>query len=285
LKVIFVDPNEIFKGVILIVAPHMDDEVLACGGTIAQLPDKKRIHVIYATDGSKSPVPMFPWLGSISPDLTLIRMGEARTALGMLGIPEGNIHFLGFSDGRLGYYLNELSQSLAEFIKRLKPVHVLIPFRYDRHPDHLTLNCATTKALKSANYQAKVAEYFIYYRWRLLSGGDIRKFIWPDHLLKIDIRAQAAQKKKALNCFKSQTTLFFDWQDRPILPKQRLDEVSQSPECFLRYDPAFPDATIFASSRTWIRLIHRVEPSLKKSKDQVSTLLRMGIARNGRKPK
>jgi LmbE family N-acetylglucosaminyl deacetylase len=57
LKVIFVDPNEIFKGVILIVAPHMDDEVLECGDTIAQLPQKEQIHVIYAADGMESPTP------------------------------------------------------------------------------------------------------------------------------------------------------------------------------------------------------------------------------------
>ena len=46
------------SGTILIVAPHMDDEALACGGLIAKLPQKDRIHILYATDGMKSPAPI-----------------------------------------------------------------------------------------------------------------------------------------------------------------------------------------------------------------------------------
>jgi hypothetical protein len=36
----------------------MDDEALACGGLIAKLPQKERIHIVYATDGMKSPAPI-----------------------------------------------------------------------------------------------------------------------------------------------------------------------------------------------------------------------------------
>ena len=89
----FVDPVKTFRGVIVIAAPHMDDEVLSCGGTIASLPDKDRVHCIYATDGSKSPAPIFPWLGAIASDLVTVRMREAKRALGILGVPEKNLHF------------------------------------------------------------------------------------------------------------------------------------------------------------------------------------------------
>jgi hypothetical protein len=37
-------------GKIAIVAPHMDDEALACGGLIAKLPHKDYVHIIYATE-------------------------------------------------------------------------------------------------------------------------------------------------------------------------------------------------------------------------------------------
>ena len=49
-----------FAGTVLVVAPHMDDEALACGGLLAQLPDPTRIHVVYATDGTQSPAPVVP---------------------------------------------------------------------------------------------------------------------------------------------------------------------------------------------------------------------------------
>lgn len=261
----------------------MDDGVLACGGTIARLADKERVFFVYATDGSRSPVPMFPWQGSVSPDLAAIRKQEARAALGVLGIPEDNSHFLDLPDRRLGAHSGELSHSLAELMRQIAPSHVFIPFRYDRHPDHLALHRVMTQALKGGTNGVSLTEYFVYYRWQLIPGKDIRKHIRPDHLLAVDIQTYSVEKKKALMCFKSQTTRFFDWQDRPILPNRRLDETSHSPELFLRYDPDYPGARIFAGSRLRIRLVHHIEPSLKRSKDQALALFNTVAPTNGRK--
>ena len=280
----FVDPAEVFRGVMVVAAPHMDDEVLACGGTIARLPVKERIQFIYATDGSQSPVPMFPRTRPSAPDLASIRKQEAKAALQVLGIPEDNLHFLDLPDGQLRYHGRRLRRRLTEFFDGVRPSCVLVPFRYDRHPDHLALNRAATAVLQAASFPVDLIEYFVYYRWALLSGGDVRRFIRPDQLIRIDIHEQAAQKRRALDCYKSQTTLFFAWQDRPILPPKRLAEVSRSAECFLRYDPHFPASTIFAHSRTWIRLVHLIEPSLKNGKEHLRTLLRMRRAWHGHPP-
>jgi LmbE family N-acetylglucosaminyl deacetylase len=276
------DPVKEFEGIVVITVPHMDDEVLACGRTIASLPDKERIHFIYATDGSKSPVPMYPWSGSNAPDLPSIRREEAKAALGVLGIPENNLHFLDFPDSKLKHHGPRLCERLAEFFERLKPSCVLAPFRYDRHPDHLALNRAATRVLQRNSFQVDLIEYFVYYRWALLPGRDIRQFIRPDNLIKVDIQEQALQKKQAIDCYKSQTTLFYAWQDRPILPPQRVAEVSRSPEYFLRYDPRFPTSTIFTHSGAWIRMVHLLEPSLKSRKDQLCAFFRMGRPRYGR---
>jgi LmbE family N-acetylglucosaminyl deacetylase len=260
----------------------MDDGVLACGGTIARLADKERIFFVYATDGSRSPVPMFPWQGSVSPDLAAIRMQEARAALSLLGISEDHIHFLGLPDRQLSAHSGELRHSLAELMRQIAPAHVLIPFRYDRHPDHLALNRAVTQALEGGKHSVSRTEYFVYYRWQLLPGKDIRRHIRPDHLLAVDIENCSHKKKEALMCFKSQTTRFFDWQDRPILPNCRLDETSQTPELFLRYDPDYPGASVFAGSRLCIRLVHYIEPPLKRSKDQALALWKTVVPANGR---
>jgi LmbE family N-acetylglucosaminyl deacetylase len=79
----------------------MDDEVLACGGIIARLPQKERIHVIYATDGMKSPSPIVPWRDSISPDLGEVRMRESRAAMKILGVPGENTYFLNLPEAGL----------------------------------------------------------------------------------------------------------------------------------------------------------------------------------------
>ena len=44
------DPAVLFPGTLVIAVPHRDDEALALGGTIARLPEKSRVHVVYATD-------------------------------------------------------------------------------------------------------------------------------------------------------------------------------------------------------------------------------------------
>lgn len=55
----FADPADVFRGELCVTVPHMDDCVLACGGTTALLPHKTEIHFVYATDGARSPPSFF----------------------------------------------------------------------------------------------------------------------------------------------------------------------------------------------------------------------------------
>lgn len=260
-----VDPTMEFRGTVLIVAPHMDDEVLACGGLIARLPKKECVHAVLATDGTKSPSPIIPLLDAVSPDLSQIRMDESRKALALLGLPEQNVHFLGLPEARLRRHYSELRRMLLDIIERVKPAAVLIPFRFDRHPDHLAVNHAITEAHDQGRLPGvSLYEYFVYYRWRLLPGRDLRSYIHPKYLIRIDTARVSEQKRKALDCYTSQTTKFSAWQTRPILTSILLDEVSQNPEIFLRYDPALPGVKVFTRATLWIQLVHRIEPTLKK---------------------
>jgi len=262
----FIDPIESFPGTILIVAPHMDDEMLACGGMMAMLPHKERIHLVYATDGMKSPAPIIPWRDAITPDLGETRIREAQAALRFLGIPTANAHFLRLPEARLKRHKTDLRRRLIELIERIQPATIFIPFRYDRHRDHLAINHALTAVHRQKAWQSQLIEYFVYYRWRLLPARDIRLYIRPQHLLEVDIKAVSGQKRAALDYFHSQTTHFYSWQTRPILTPILLDEVSQTPELFLRYDRRLPGASVFTKAVLWIRLVHRVEPFLQKWK-------------------
>jgi LmbE family N-acetylglucosaminyl deacetylase len=275
------DPTTLLPGTVMIAAPHMDDEVLACGGAIARLPDKRRIHVVYATSGTRSPG--FPWRHGELPELRAIRMAESRHALRVLGVPEVNLHFLDFPETRLNQHERDFAAAFADVVHQLQPEHVLLPFRYDRHPDHLAVNRIAMAALVHRGATPQVFEYFVYFRWRLLPGRDVRRYVRPDQLLEVDIAEVAAIKRSALDCFVSQTTCFYSWQDRPILTQSSLDEVCRRPEFFVKYDPAFPQAAIFAKARPWIRLVHAVEPGAKRRKDRVMALIRRGLRHDGRR--
>jgi LmbE family N-acetylglucosaminyl deacetylase len=269
----FADPEQVFQGIVVVAVPHMDDEVLACGGTLARLPQKDRIHLIYATDGSRSPAPVLSGLDAAGPHLGFMRMQESRAALKILGVPDQNLHFLGFPEARLRHSWKQYSEALVELVKKINPDHVLAPFRYDRHPDHLVVNRATTEALRSGAVKARVSEYFVYHRWRLLRGGDIRKYIDSKHLIRINIENESRIKREALTCFKSQTTKLYAWQERPILSEKLLDEECQNPELFVRYDPACPGTNIFVNAHAWIRFVHLIETPLKKKKEACRALL------------
>lgn len=274
LRLIDPDPASVFTGNLVFTIPHMDDEVLACGGTIARLTEKERIHFIYATDGAKSPAPAFDWMAPHRGDLSETRIAEAESALDVLGVPKHNLYFLDFPDGSLREHVPALRDVLVKLYDRLQPAHVFVPFRYDRHPDHLAVHEAAMGALGYLGKKVSVAEYFVYYRWRLLPGGDVRRFIRTEHLLRVEIQAQRELKRRALECYRSQTTRYYPWQHRPILSPERVIEVSNSPENFVLHNGAFRDAAIFSRLRPWIRVVHWAEPRLKVAKDRFILLAR-----------
>lgn len=265
------DVIEHFRGSILIVAPHMDDEVLACGGLIALLPDKHRIHVLYATDGTMSPAPVLPGSGVASSDLGELRRRESVAAMTVLGVPADNLSFLDLPEARLQRYTAELEKRFLDLIRRIRPDHVLVPFRFDRHPDHLAVNKVATDARRQGQFRGELSEYFVYHRWRLLPRKDIRRYLRQEDLLQADLAAVAALKRAALDCFRTQTTRYYPWQTRPILTPELLDEECRGPEYFLRYDPSRPGKEVFTSAATWIRIAHRLEPKLQKWKYVVKT--------------
>ena len=269
------------SGTIVIVAPHMDDEALACGGLIAKLPKKKRIHIIYATDGMKSPNPIIPGRDEISPDLGRIRIQESIKAMRLLGIPEQNLHFLCLPEAELRRSIVSFRTPLRETIRDIYPDFILIPFRYDRHPDHLAVNHVITADLEQGILKAQSIEYFVYYRWRLMPKRDIRKYIKPQFLYRLDISNVARQKRQSLDCFVSQTTIYYPWQTRPILMSKLLDEECQNPEAYLISKGSISGTAVFSDSVLWIRLVHWLEPFLQKWKYLIGAFLKRIFQHHG----
>ncbi|MGH7572002.1 MAG: PIG-L deacetylase family protein [Gemmatimonadota bacterium] len=272
-RVKLVDPAGRLPGTVAVLAPHMDDELLACGGTLAALPSRSRVHVVWATDGSRSPAPAAPWRRPPA-GLAQVREREAREALGVLGVPQGNLHFLRLPDGRLHRHAAELDRTLAPLLDAIGPDHLLAPFRYDRHPDHLAVQRAATAWVAGRDGRTELLEYFVYTASRLLPRGDIRSYIRPGLLLGVDITGWSATKRMALERYRSQTTRAYDFQLRPNLTPALLDQVCREPELFLPYSPSMPGPAVFTGPVAYIRLAHRIEPVLKERKDRLVALLR-----------
>lgn len=253
----------------VIVAPHQDDETLGCGGLIALLSAERDIHVVFATDGSCSPLAVGE---AFNPSLVAIREEEARQALACLGVPRDNLHFLRLPDGALREHEHELGAALRKLISLLAPATVLVPFRYDWHPDHCAAQRVTAHAHAAGAITGTLVEYFVYTQRRLLPGGDVRACLTPGGLWPVDIGKVAARKREALEKFRSQTTRYFEWQRRPILTDDVLTRACVSPEIFL------PSTARLATRRGippwWIDVASRWEPQLKRAKDGVVSWLK-----------
>ena len=277
-----ISPDDLLSKRLLIVAPHMDDEVLGCGGIMHMHTDKTQIYCLYATDGARSPAPLLPWTGSIDPDITERRRHEALEVMGELGIPRENSIFLDFPDGKLMKNALLFKARLAEQVARIDPAVILVPFRYDLHPDHVAVHRGTRDAVLELAGSTILLEYFIYYRWRLIESKDVRQLISASRLLNIDISAVADKKSATIYLYASQTGILSDWQEQPILTARSISERCNEPECFLYSDPREPLSAIFAGNRLRIIAAHYIERIGKRRKDQLLALLSW-LFRSGRR--
>lgn len=266
--------GSLLAGRLLVLAPHMDDETLACGGTILLHERKADVHCLFATDGAASPAPLLPWQGRADDGLAARRRDEAVSAAGRLGVPSDNLHFLDLPDGKLAAHCDALGAALARSVSQLRPDFVLAPFRYDVHPDHVALNRAIRRVLRDLRAEPGLLEYFVYHRLRFVPGGDVRRALRPGRLLEIDTAPVAAQKRAALDCYASQATMAYPWQERPILTGASLRQRCAEPEYFLPTDPAAPLGEDLAANALRVRLATSAMRYGKRPKDRAVALFR-----------
>jgi N-acetylglucosamine malate deacetylase 1 len=106
---------------VLVLAPHMDDEVIGCGGALAKHAARgAQITVMFLTDGAAG--------GN-----TAVRIQEADRALATLGIK--NSVYLGGKDGELAA-TESLVKSLRSLLVEQRFDLIYLPFFLEEHSDH-----------------------------------------------------------------------------------------------------------------------------------------------------
>ena len=123
---------------VLVLAPHMDDEVLGCGGAIAlHLRAGAVVTVVFLTDGRQGSSGLRGLTGSALQEahrrLVGVRKAEAAAALATLGVTD--VAFLDAVDGRLAEDAIVAGRLAAELM-RTKPQIVYVPSYLEQHPDH-----------------------------------------------------------------------------------------------------------------------------------------------------
>lgn len=180
---------------LLVLAPHIDDEVIGCGGVIGRLSRLgAEITVVYLTDGRRGNPALYE-RADLLPEqqkgeeerLVRERKEEARRAAAILGI--GRQIFLNRPDGALEADAELISQ-VERLLRELRPEAVYLPFVTDRHPDHLATNRIFVGALKGGKRDFQCVGYET---WGTL---------YPNCL--VDISEAVEAKRRALEQFSSQ---------------------------------------------------------------------------------
>jgi LmbE family N-acetylglucosaminyl deacetylase len=152
---------------VLVVAPHPDDEVLGCGGTIARYARQNvQVRVVIVSDGAKI-AQEFP---GANHNFAEIRKNEALNALPLLGVHE--IDFLGFPDGELAVWKNEILHKIEDILREYKPDIVFSPSPIDYHADHIAVS-EILLALFNRKAGFQIAFYEVYETIRFNTLVDI----------------------------------------------------------------------------------------------------------------
>ena len=118
---------------VLVIAPHPDDEVLGCGGSIVRHVEAGRVvHVLYLTSGERGSPHHTP------EQLLPIRESEAVNAAQELGIGVSDLHFSRFPDGCI--QPADLGQVgvVVRLLREVRPALVYLPHAGDTSFDHRT---------------------------------------------------------------------------------------------------------------------------------------------------
>ena len=112
---------------VLVIAPHMDDEVLGCGGTIAR-------HIENGDDLSVCFVANRIYNHKFDKAKNDIEKQHAESAKKILGYKDSI--FFDMSDERLDVCVQDIIIPLEDYIFKIKPDIVYCPFRGDNNQDH-----------------------------------------------------------------------------------------------------------------------------------------------------
>jgi LmbE family N-acetylglucosaminyl deacetylase len=181
---------------VVIVAPHPDDEVLACGGLLQQLGSMRMpLLIVAVTDGEASHPGSLTWTRS---RLQAVRPDETMAALAVLGQDAVPVTRLGLPDGGVAALEADLARELVALLTAGDLL--LTTWRHDGHPDHEATARACAAAAGACG--ARLVEAPIW-GWHWSNPGDAAMPLARARRLMLG-DATLARKRAALACFESQ---------------------------------------------------------------------------------
>ena len=188
-------PTTVEAGRALVIAPHFDDEVLGCGGLVAQLTGAGgSVRVVFCSDGGGD---------TADPERRRAegarRREEARGAAEVLGL--AGIDELEFPDGSLARHVEAMADGLRRILLHHRPQLVLAPSPLEISPDHRATFAALHRALSTMPSAEGFAADTRLREMEILAY-EVNHPLHPDVL--VDVGAQVGLIERAMGCYASQ---------------------------------------------------------------------------------
>ncbi|PHN51541.1 PIG-L deacetylase family protein [Pseudomonas syringae] len=205
----------------VIIAPHPDDEVLACGGLMSQLAQLERsLLLISVTDGTASHPGSTLWPVE---RLCEARPKESAEALNRLGIPAERLEWLrcGLQDGAVA----DAEDQLVAFLEQhLGPADVVFAtWAEDGHSDHEAVGRASAKACMTTGAQFHEVPFWA---WHWADPED-QRLPWDRARKLLLDPVTLAHKRNAAQAFTSQLQGDPAIGLSPVLPDAVLERLLQ----------------------------------------------------------
>ncbi len=184
----------------LVVAPHYDDEVLGCGGLVAQLTAAGAVvRVLFLSDSGGGRTSE-PDAANARDAYRQRRREESARAAEVLGIA-GSDH-LGLPDGELAERLSEMTAGLSRALLTLRPEILLVPGPLEVSRDHRAAFAAVHQLLGGLRSRSEGES-------QETPWTDLRILLYevnhPGHPdLLVDVTAFAPRLEAAMACYASQ---------------------------------------------------------------------------------
>jgi len=210
-----------------VIAPHPDDEALACSVILQQaVRAGAAIRIVYVTDGDDNPWPQraFERKWSLSPSdrkrWGKLRRAEALAALRVLDICLADVQFLALPDqGLTDLLLQDCDRTLTRVTRVIddwSPTDILAPSLFDIHPDHNAV-AVMMRLIFTDSLAPRISH------WNYLVHGHSPAFF--DRAAQLSSsELETAKKREAIRCHQTQIKL----------SRQRFLRYAARPERFLR---------------------------------------------------
>jgi LmbE family N-acetylglucosaminyl deacetylase len=191
----------------IVIAPHPDDESLACGGLIAGACEQGlRTKVVMVSDGVGS----HPNSKAYPPErLRSLREEEARQAAAELGLGPKEILFLGLPDRFVPHNGEEAERAIAtiaDCVREIGAGSLFVSWRHDPHCDH-EASYRIARAVQRRVGEVRLFEYVVW--GHTLPPSTEVDPVRSGFRISIDQDAQE-KKRRAIAAHRSQTTALID---------------------------------------------------------------------------